>query len=163
MTLADIGFDGDWVSPIQKISNSRTGPVLVAKHWLDAESADRNRAILECLGYLPCIPFNRVLDRSLKSVGLTRDDIYITQACHFLPRDDRQQRPPVKLMKLSIEEITRFEVENRSVIALGRCAQGSCQRAGVPHIKCVHPSARGATNEDKAIELAEALAHSIAG
>ena len=25
MTLADIGFDGDWVSPIQKISNSRTG------------------------------------------------------------------------------------------------------------------------------------------
>ena len=39
VTLADIGFDGDWVSPIQKISNSRTGPVLVAKHWLPEDSS----------------------------------------------------------------------------------------------------------------------------
>ena len=47
VTLADVGFDGDWVSPIQKISNSVTGPVLVAKHWLDEESVNRERPILE--------------------------------------------------------------------------------------------------------------------
>ena len=32
VTLADVGFDGEWVSPIQKMSNCMTGPVLVAKH-----------------------------------------------------------------------------------------------------------------------------------
>ena len=52
VTLADVGFDGDWVSPIQKISNSMTGPVLVAKHWLDAESVNQNRAILRVFGVL---------------------------------------------------------------------------------------------------------------
>ena len=152
VTLADIGFDGDWVSPIQKISNSRTGPVLVAKHWLDAESADRDRAILECLGYLPHIRFNRALDRNLKSVELTRDDIYITQACHFLPREDRWLRVPPELMELSIEAVTRHEVEGRMVIALGREAQAALKRAGVRYCACPSPSSsvanRGALLEE---------------
>ena len=51
VTLADVGFDGEWVSPIQKISNSIRGPVLVAKHWFDAESVDLNREVFECLRY----------------------------------------------------------------------------------------------------------------
>ena len=50
VTLADVGFDGEWVSPIQKKSNSRKGPVLVAKHWFDAESVDLNQEVLECFG-----------------------------------------------------------------------------------------------------------------
>ena len=99
-----------WVSPIQKKSNSMKGPVLVAKHWLDAASVDRHRAILERCGYLPKIRFNRALDRILTSVGLERGDICITQACHFLPRENRRQRVPSALMKLSIEAVTRHEV-----------------------------------------------------
>ena len=122
-TLVDVGFDGDWVSPIQKTSNSTTGPLLVAKHWFDAESANRHRAILERCGYLPDIPFNRALDRVLEAVGLTREEIYITQACHFLPRTDRRQSVPAALMRLSIEAVTRYEVEGRRVIALGGEAQ----------------------------------------
>ena len=118
-TLVDVGFDGDWVSPIQKTSNSTTGPVLVAKHWLDAESANRHRATLEPCGYLPEIPFNRALDRVLEAVGVTRKDIYITQACHFLPTTDRRKPVPAALMKLSIEAVTRHEVKGRRAIALG--------------------------------------------
>ena len=151
MTLADVEFDGDWVSPIQKISNSMTGPVLVAKHWLDAESANRHRAILDCLGYLPDIRFNRALDRILKSVRLTRGDIYITQACHFLPREDRRQRVPVALMKHSIEAVTRHEVEGRMVIALGGEAQAALKRAGVDCLACPHPSSSVA-GRDAALE-----------
>lgn len=29
-TLVDVGFDGEWVTPYQMVSNSDTGPVLVA-------------------------------------------------------------------------------------------------------------------------------------
>ena len=139
-TLVDVGFDGDWVSPIQKTSNSTTGPLLVAKHWFDAESANRHRAILERCGYLPDIPFNRALDRVLEAVGLTREEIYITQACHFLPRTDRRQSVPAALMRLSIEAVTRHEVEGRRVIALGGEAQRALERAGVDFIPCPHPS-----------------------
>ena len=140
VTLADVGFDGDWVSPIQKTSNSTKGPVLVAKHWLDAASVDRHRAILERCGYLPKSPFNRALDRILTSVGLKRGDIYITQACHFLPRQDRRQQVPSALMKLSIEAVTRHEVEDRMVIALGVEAQTALQRSGFHPVACPHPS-----------------------
>lgn len=139
-TLVDVGFDGDWVSPIQKTSNSTTGPVLVAKHWLDAESANRHRATLERCGYLPDILFNRALDRVLEAVGLTREDIYITQACHFLPKTDRRKPVPAALMKLSIEAVTRHEVNGRRAIALGGEAQRALGHAGVNFIPCPHPS-----------------------
>ena len=65
-TLADIGFDRDddgdkdWVTPYQKISNSPTGPVLVALHWLDVPSIEKRRCVLKEKGYLPGIPFNEV-------------------------------------------------------------------------------------------------------
>ena len=139
-TLVDVGFDGDYISPIQKTSNSATGPVLVAKHWFDAESANRHRAILERCGYLPDIPFNYALDRVLEAVGLTRGDIYITQACHFLPRTDRRKPVPAALMRLSIEAVTRHEVEGRRVIALGGEAQRALGHAGVDFIPSPHPS-----------------------
>lgn len=48
---------------------------------------------------------NRALDRILKSVGLTRGDVYITQACHFAPREDRRQPVPRPRMERSIEAV----------------------------------------------------------
>ena len=33
-SLADVGFDGPWVTPYQITSKSAEGPVLVALHWL---------------------------------------------------------------------------------------------------------------------------------
>ncbi len=140
MTLADVGFDGEWVSPIQKISNSMRGPVLVAKHWLDAESVDLNREVLECLGYLPGNRFNQSLNRALANVGKARGDVYITQACHFLPKDDKRKRVPAELMKLSVKEVTRYEVEGRRVIALGGEAQLALERFGIDFLPCAHPS-----------------------
>ena len=35
-TLEDVGFYGNWVTPLQITSNSKKGPVLIALHWLDA-------------------------------------------------------------------------------------------------------------------------------
>ena len=157
VTLADVCFEGNWVSPIQKISNSTKGPVLVGKHWIDAASVNQHRAILECLGYLPAIRFNRTLDQILEDVGHARKDIYITQACHFLPRDDRRRRVPRELMELSIEAVTRYEVEGRRVIALGREAQTALQKyADImdDFLPCPHPSS-SVTNRRKC--LADAL------
>jgi hypothetical protein len=33
-SLAEVGFDGPWVTPYQITSKSPEGPVLVALHWL---------------------------------------------------------------------------------------------------------------------------------
>jgi hypothetical protein len=71
-TLADVGFDGPYVTPYQITACSLDGPVLVGKDWLDAPSVEANRATLKLLGYLPGIPFNEVLDRALLLAGLTR-------------------------------------------------------------------------------------------
>src|SRR4051812_45622193 len=79
-TLADVGFEGPWVTPYQKKSRSPDGPVLVALHWLDAPSIELNRPILDELGYLPGIRFNNVLDLALRQCRLTRESIYVTQA-----------------------------------------------------------------------------------
>ena len=95
---------------------------------------------LECLGYLPDIRFNQTLDRILASVERTRGDIYITQACHFLPRENRRRKVPRELMKLSIEAVTRYEVEGRRVIALGREAQTALEHAHIDFLPCPHPS-----------------------
>src|SRR5687767_12972285 len=85
-TLTDVGLDGDWVSPYQIISNSGDGPCLIAYNWLDAPSAVQHGSILRQKGYLPNIPFNNVMDLALGHAGLTRRDIYVTQAFHLLPQ-----------------------------------------------------------------------------
>ena len=76
-TLAEAGFDGGYVSPIQITSGNLTGPMIMSKDWLDAPSARRHHAELSRHGYLPHIPFNRVIDRAFDLIGHTREDIYI--------------------------------------------------------------------------------------
>ena len=159
-TLADVGFDGEWVTPYQKISKSRAGPVLVAKDWLDAPSVDGNRNTLWQLGYLPEIRFNQVMDLALERAELTRKDIYVTQAFHLLTQE-RSQPIPRRHIYESFDSITRYEVEGRMVIALGRDAQAACRSFGVDHIECIHPSARKSPDE-KAQELAAALLTAMA-
>ena len=155
-TLADVGFDGEWVTPYQKISKSRTGPLLVAKHWLDAPSVDNFRDTLNQFGYEPTLGFNRVMDLALERAGLTRKSIYLTQAFHLLTQERSQSIPKNHIYK-SFDRITRYEVEGRTVIALGEDAKYACRCFGVEAIKCIHPSARGMTIEGKAEQLADAL------
>ena len=50
-SLAELGFDGPWVTPYQITSKSSDGPVLVALHWLDESSIVRERPTLQDLGY----------------------------------------------------------------------------------------------------------------
>jgi hypothetical protein len=73
-SLAEIGFDGAWVTPYQIISKSTEGPVLVALHWLDESSILRERDKLQRFGYLPNIRFNTVLDLALGYRGLSRSE-----------------------------------------------------------------------------------------
>ena len=160
-TLTDVGFDGEWVTPIQKKSHNATGPVLVAHYWLDAPSVEPNRGVLEKLGYLPDIPFNRVLDRALDQVGLKRKDIYLTQTFHLLP-DELWPPFPSKHIDESFDRITRHEVDGRTVIALGRVAADACRRAGIKAIDCISPSRPGKSHEYNAKELADALRSAFA-
>ena len=79
-SLAEVGFDGPWVTPYQITSKSPEGPVLVALHWLDESSILTERATLQHLGYLPTIRFNNVINTALARQGLSRPDIYVTQS-----------------------------------------------------------------------------------
>ena len=157
-TLADVGLEGEYVSPLQISSSSPTGPVLLAYHWLDAKSAIANQVQLRECGYLKNITFNKVVDRALSICGLNRASIYMTQVFHLLPPTERSAYIPVKYVDASFEEITCFELRGRKIITLGWQAARACQRGGVEPSRTVsHPSARGRSQEDKAGELAAAI------
>jgi hypothetical protein len=156
-SLVEVGFDGRWVTPYQIISKSAEGPVLVALHWLDESTILRERATLQDLGYLPNIRFNTVIDAALVRRGLSRSDIYVTQTFHLIPRK-RSERISKAAIRRSFDEVTRFELQGRKVIALGDIAAGECARHNIEHIAVCHPSRRGHTNEKNAIEIAEAIA-----
>jgi hypothetical protein len=156
-SLADVGFDGPWVTPYQITSNSPKGPVLVALHWLDENSISDERATLLHLGYLGGIRFNVVIDAALARVPLGRSDIYVTQTFHLIPRT-RSEQIESSAIRRSFDEVTRFELEGRKVIALGATAGGECARHNIEHIAVCHPSRRGYTNEKNAVEIAEGIA-----
>lgn len=156
-TLADVGFDGPWVTPSQITARSPDGPVFVGLNWVDDGSAERNRDVLERVGYLPTMPFNKVLDQALALCGLERGDIYITQAFHLLPAT-RSGKVSQTLINLSFDAITRHEVSGRMVIALGRQAMEACRdlpRGRV--VETIHPSARGHSLSQKACIIAESI------
>jgi hypothetical protein len=156
-SLADVGFDGPWVTPYQISSKSSEGPVLVALHWLDEPSILRERTTLHNLGYLPNIRFNTVIDAALARQGLSRSDIYVTQTFHLIART-RSERISQAAIRRSFDEVTRFELQGRKVVALGDIAAGECARHNLEHIAVCHPSRRGYTNEKNAIDIAEAIA-----
>lgn len=156
-SLAEAGFDGPWVTPYQITSKSPEGPVLLALHWLDEPSILRERTTLQNLGYLPNIRFNTVIDAALARQGLSRSDIYVTQTFHLIPRT-RSERISEAAIRRSFDEVTRFELQGRKVIALADIAAGECARHHIEHIAVCHPSRRGYTNEKNAIEIAEAIA-----
>jgi hypothetical protein len=156
-SLAEVGFDGPWVTPYQITSKSVEGPVLVALHWLDEFSILSERPTLQELGYLPNIRFNTVIDAALARQGLSRLDIYVTQTFHLVPRK-RSERISQAAIRRSFDEVTRFELQGRRVIALGDIAAGQCARHSIEHVAVCHPSRRGYTNEKKAAEIAEAIA-----
>jgi hypothetical protein len=157
-TLADVDFDGDWVTPYQISSCSLGGPVLVAYNWFDVPSLNENREILRKLGYMPEILFNKVIDRALQIVGMDRSDIYVTQAFHLLPTK-RSEKITSKDVDFSFDAVTRHELVDRRIISLGDAAEGACRRHGIRSTAVVHPSARGRTIKAKA----ECLAHAIIG
>ncbi|MDQ6436457.1 hypothetical protein RB623_20600 [Mesorhizobium sp. LHD-90] len=156
-TLADVGFDGDWVSPYQISSNSSDGPCLVAYNWLDAPSVIANSGILHKLGYLLGIPFNNVMDLALSYAGLARKDIYVTQAFHLLPMT-RSASIGQRHVDQSFDAVTRYETIGRKVIALGDTAAAACRRHGVRALEVCHPSSRtNGTHENKARIIAAVL------
>src|SRR4051794_20862690 len=152
-TLADLGFDGPWVTPYQTMSRSPDGPVLVALHWLDASSIRANEDVLRRFGYLPGLRFNDVLELALHARRLGRGDIYMTQAFHLLPEKRWDPTPPA-LFPHSFNQVPRHEVAGRRVLALGNVAAGACKRHGVPHVAVCHPSRRGHSNAQNAQEIA---------
>lgn len=156
VTLAEVGFDGPYVTPYQMSACSPDGPVLVAQDWLDAPSVEANRATLKLRGYLPGIPFNEVLDRALLLAGLTREQVYITQTFHLLPTT-RSGNIKAHDFELSFDAVTRHELVGRRVVAMGGPAIRACSRHKIPHSPVCHPSARGRTYDSRATEIAQGL------
>jgi hypothetical protein len=107
--------------------------------------------MLQCLGYLPRIRFNVVIDSALARVRLDRSDIYVTQTFHLIPRS-RSEHIERAALRRSFDEVTRFELEGRKVIALGAAAARECARHKIEHIAVCHPSRRGYSDETNAAE-----------
>jgi hypothetical protein len=157
-TLADVGFDWETVTPYQKASCSPDGPVLVAHHWLDVDSVDKYRTILDEFGYLPSMAFNKVINHALALCSMRREQLYVTQAFHLLPLGgDRCAQIPGKHIDRNFEAVTQHELTGRRVIALGVPAANACERHGIKYDFAPHPSARGLSHESKAKELARLL------
>jgi hypothetical protein len=159
VTLAEVGFDWPVVTPYQKVARSETGPVLIGLHWIEAESVEANRAELEENGYLPKMAFNQILDIALRSAGMARADLYVTQAFHLLPRIERSERIPMRHIHESFDAITRHELTGRRVIALGGVAAAACRKHNVSLTHVFHPGARGPglTHAEKGKRLAQVL------
>jgi hypothetical protein len=111
---------------------------------------------LQTFGYLPDIRFNTVIDAALSRQSLSRQDIDVTQTFHLVPRKRSEQISPAAVRR-SFDEVTRFELEGRKVIALGVIAAAECNRHGIEHMAVCHPSRRGFTNEQNAAEIARAI------
>ena len=158
-TLAEVGFDWPVVTPYQKAARSETGPVLIGLHWIDAQSVEANRAVLEENGYLPKMAFNQILDIALTSAGMVRADLYVTQAFHLLPLHQRSESVPMSHIHASFDAITRHELTGRRVIALGDAAAAACRKHGVSLTNVFHPGARGRglTHAEKGRVLAQVL------
>ena len=156
VTLTDVGFDGPWVSPIQKFSNNLEGPMLIAKDWFDVPSIIVNSALLHELCCFPTANFNKVLDLALIFAGLSRSQIYLTQAFHLLP-EVRSANIFQSLIDWSFNEVTRHEIMGRLPIALGNQARDSCRKFDIPHIHMPPPSRGSGTFAQRAERLAEAI------
>jgi hypothetical protein len=77
-SLAEVGFDGPWVTPYQITSKSSDGPVLVALHWLDESSILRERATAEP-------DFRRDLLQELMTAEKVTDDDIAAEIDKFKP------------------------------------------------------------------------------
>jgi hypothetical protein len=60
-------------------------------------------------------------------------------------------------IRKSFDEVTQYELRGRKVIALGDVAARECERQNIRHIAVCHPSRRGHTNEENAIEISDAI------
>lgn len=155
-TLADLGFDGDYVSPIQIACGNLTGPLLISKDWLDAPSAAANRARLQKYGHLPDNPFIRVIDKALALLNLKRADIYITPVFHLLT-PKRSSTIPAAHARASFDAIGRHELMGRRPVALGTDAAQALGHFGIDHAVAPHPSARIGSFDARAALIAKAI------
>ena len=156
VTLADEGFDGDYVCPIHMTSGNCTGPLLISKDWLDVPSVRQHRDTLHRLGYLPQIIYNRVMDMALALLRLTRADVYISPIFHLLtPR--RSSAIRAADARASFDAIGRHELMGRRPVALGHDRQCVPQHFGIAHVAAPHPSARQGSFADRARHIAAAI------
>ncbi|WP_113913228.1 hypothetical protein [Roseovarius dicentrarchi] len=155
-TLADLGFDGAYVSPIQIACGSLAGPLLISKDWLDAPSARAHRAHLQQHGHLPDNPFIRVIDKMLALLNLQRRDIYITPVFHLLT-PKRSSTIPAAHARASFDAIGRHELMGRRPVALGTDAAQTLTHFGIDHVTAPHPSARIGSFDKRAALIAKAV------
>jgi hypothetical protein len=155
-SYADAGLDGDWVTPYHLTCGNFDGPVLLTYNFLDAPTVQQEVARLRATGYLPEMPFNRVLDRALALAGLARSDVYVTHAFHLLA-EARSEAIPSAAIDASFDAVARHELSGRRVIALGQEAARQCRRHAIAHSAVPHPSARGLPFETRARALAAAI------
>lgn len=157
-TLDNVGLGDHWITPPQQTSRSPDGLALVGKHFLDARTAREERAkILANGGYCPSVPFREILEDALGCFGLGLGDVYVTQAFHLLPLDDRSATPRAELLNRCFAATTAHELAGRTVVALGDTAARACRVARIPYTYAHHPGYRRASRPQVVRHIAESL------
>ena len=72
---------------------------------------------------------------------------------HLVPRT-RSERISQAASRRLFDEVPRFELQGRKVIAPGRSLQANAARHSIEHIAVCHPSRRGYSNDKNAMEIA---------
>ena len=158
-SLADVGFDGEYVVPNQISSTALSGPLILLNNWWGWEELATLDEV-ECCdartkGYLPTKPTNWCLDRAFSLLGLARADFYITQACVLLPSSTMGRSINDSIYAASVERVLRLELGGRTPIALGGPAQKACRLARIDFVAAAHPSYQA--GERRAQEIAAAI------
>ena len=129
-SLTDVGFDGEYVTPLQIRARSATGPCLVSHYWFNVVDLEKCRSspeeyqFLKKCGYARKLRFNQIMNHALDEIGIQREDAYMTQAFHLLPLEGQ---PKAKDIWPSFKAITQHEIRGRKVIALGNPAIKACK------------------------------------
>lgn len=166
-TLAEAGWEGDYVTPNQISSCSPTGPVLLLDNWIGWDSArrwdDEKRKEIKSLGYNPTLETNGRIDGALRELSqrlgwnVERSDIYITQASLFLAPSD-SERHPKECYRVSISNVVALETGGRRVVSA--CSEGTKimrelgKTEGHDFVPCKHPSRESHFNLANALQWA---------
>ncbi len=144
----DFGYNfRNWISPYTKGAHMFGTVAVVLQDWSSSEALKKGTDPgVQLHGRTIGLKTNRYLEELLKRVfNLSIAETYVTNAFPYIKTGSLSAPVPMHHISHTVERFTRRELsiaQPRVVLALGRLAHASLQRAGIECIGVPHPAAR---------------------